>query len=119
MHPKKPELLELQGGVCGYCGIELDLSGDFDKVKATIDHIVPKSKIRKVIENKAGGLSRADRKKLYMAIIDMTENLMACCESCNAIKADLPLAQFLAKVLKTRHDHWRGIDHPTLTYEGD
>lgn len=94
MHPLKPQKIAEQGGVCAYCSIPIDLTGEFN-AKATMDHVIPKSALKKLIPDK----------EMYKKIVDMPQNLVACCESCNSIKSDMPIAKFLAVVIKGRFKH--------------
>lgn len=61
-------LFEISGGKCGYCDVVVP------EDQRTADHIIPLSK---------GGEHRA-------------HNLVACCRSCNAKKADRSVEEFLA-----------------------
>lgn len=89
MSKKAQRLLEEQGGLCAYCGI--DLTKDFNG-KAEIDHAIPKAAFKRA----GGGKFK-----------DIRENLVACCRECNSAKADMPLGVFLATRLRSRALHWK------------
>lgn len=75
---RKPLIIKLfnqQGGCCAWCGKDMVLRGDRDRM-ATVDHVIPK---------RAGGANR-----LF--------NMVAACYPCNNQKADMPLAVFLDKL---------------------
>lgn len=83
----KKQMVKDQGGLCGYCGIEIGFN-DATKAQATLDHVIPKRAFR--------------QEGLTEKAMNMEENLLMCCVGCNAEKADLPLSVFMAKKLQER-----------------
>lgn len=83
------EHLTRDGSTCAYCRIEMVYPwrhGELRSNRATLDHVKPLSK---------GGL-------------DTYENTCACCQWCNATKADLPLEEFLQlpSFIERRNQHY-------------
>lgn len=66
------DLFDKQSGFCAYCQKRMTLSLG-RPTTATKDHVIPKSKFR----------------------ITDDFNLVAACQSCNSLKADKPLSEFL------------------------
>lgn len=76
------KLFNLQGGVCAYCGIDMDIDRCNTPDAATIDHIFPKSK--------------------YKDLASDEFNMVCVCRQCNNEKADMPLAVFIGLKLAKR-----------------
>jgi 5-methylcytosine-specific restriction endonuclease McrA len=66
-------LFNIQGGLCAYCEIPMDINTCNKPNSPTVDHIIPKSK---------GGTCDPF-------------NLVCACRACNNAKGDLPLVVFI------------------------
>lgn len=71
-NPRLVDYFNEQSGICAYCHEDMTLDLGYDAT-ATIDHVEPTSK---------GGPKRKF-------------NEIACCSSCNSVKSDMPVVEFL------------------------
>lgn len=72
---KRQFFLERQDYKCAYCECKLDLVGDNETRRATLDHVIPRSE---------GGPNHES-------------NLVVACGPCNQAKGDMPLKEFITK----------------------
>lgn len=78
---KRQELVARDGGQCFYCDKDLVMpvgAGHQNHNAATLDHIIPRSK---------GGSNRLT-------------NLVLACQSCNDLRADMPVAEFVRLIVE-------------------
>lgn len=79
-------LFQKTNGCCGYCGKNLNR-------RFTVDHIIPKSRFKKIIRTQRETI-HPDLAHLTIGDINHIDNKMAACEICNKNKSDSTIEEF-------------------------
>jgi uncharacterized protein (TIGR02646 family) len=74
------KLFNLQGGLCAYCQVPMDINSCSNDNSPTVEHLLPQGRFKKLAKEHF--------------------NLVCACRKCNNDKGDLPLVVFLSQKRK-------------------